>query len=648
MDRRAEAGVNAAGGGKSRGVATPALLGAAGVLLLLAWTSVMLPGFAFPWANNVFHLPIVLDYAGSAEGPHDAFTHSLDNFVSAFWLVLRPFSDEGNAFTVFFVAHLIGRIGFVAGLFAVTRTLGADRRTALALAGLAGIAPMFKGLTVLGHTEILATYLSHTGFAIAMLPLCWYLLLRGRWVAGACAIGLLFNINAFISVWSVVAALAAFCAARASISDFWRRLVLCGLGYGLFALPTATWTLSSVAQSSHPIHFREYLLYYYPFHTFVHVQWEALARYGAFLAAAALAVWTAARELGPQGRVLATMLAAYGAVFLLGIPLPYLTDSRLLLNLYPLRLDAVIDVGLAVITLGWAGRRLAKDRDSLPLAVALALLTGNMIAALWLLHIHERRTGSGIVPLVVLAGTAALLAGLRLSPDLGESFLPLLAIFAGAALCAAAASGPVAVIPAALALAVSIALVPGPLSPWAAAAIVIVGVVLALPAPPLVRRTAALASAPAVLVGGVLAIGFALSAYAVWRGSVERPDADLGPDREAQAWFRRHTAPDTQFLPVGVTGFALLSRRPAWVDAQAGAAVMWKPAYFDEWWPRIHALNGCKTDACYVDLARRNGIAWIVARADRFARVPGLNTQFANSRYRILRLDGIAQGRHQQ
>jgi hypothetical protein len=650
VDRREEACVIAGGLAEGRSGVTPALRIVGAVVLLLAWTSAMLPGFAFPWANNVFHLPIVLGYADSAEGPHDAFTQSLDNFVSAFWLALRPLTTEANAFSVFFAAHLIGRTGFVAGIYALTRTLGAGRLAALALAGLAGIAPIFKGLTVVGHTETLATYLSHTGFAIAMLPLCWWLLLRGRWVAGACAIGVLFNVNAFISVWSVVAALAGFWAARASIPDVWRRLVLCGLGYGLCALPTALWTLWTVAQpvqASLGIEFREYLLYYYPYHNFVHVQWEALARYAAFLAAAAVAVWTAGRELGAAGRVLGVMLAAYGAVFLIGIPLPYVTGSRLLLNLYPLRIDAVINVGVAAITLGWAGRRLAEDRDGLPLSIALVLLAGNMVAALWLLHVYARRTGGGIVPLVVLGGVAALLAGFGISPDLGDEFLPLLLIFAAAALCAAAASGPLAVIPAALALALSVACVPGPLSLAAAGTVGLLGAVLVLPAM-LVRRAAALASAPSTLLGGVLAIGIVLTAYAGWRGTVMRPDADVGPEREAQAWLRRHTPPDTLFLPVDITGFALLSRRPAWVDGQAGAAVMWQPAYIDEWWPRIHAVRACRTDACLADLARRSGIGWIVARPDRFADVPGLSVQFTNAGYRILRVDGAPPGRQPQ
>lgn len=631
-----------------RTAGAPALLATGGLLLILAWTSVLLPGFAFPWANNVFHLPIALDYAGSVEGPHDAFTRSLDNFVSGFWLVFRLFTTEGNAFTVFFIAHLIARLGFVAGVYGVGRSLGADRLAAVALAGLAGIAPIFKGVSIVGHTETLATYLSHTGFAVAMLPLCWWLLLRGRWIAGACAIGLLFNVNAFLSIWSAVAALAAFWAARRSIADPWPRLLLCGLGYGLFALPTALWTLSTVAQPSPPIDFRAYLLYRSPIHTFVHVQWAALARYMAFLAAASVAVWTATRELGRHGRVLWALFAAYGVVFLAGIPLPYLTGSRLLLNLYPLRIDAVINVAIAAITLGWAGRRLADERDGLPLAIALTLLTGTVIAPLWLLHVHARRTNRGTVPLVVMACAAIMFAGLRLSPDMGDDFLPLLVIFAGAGLCAAAASGALAVVPAALALTISIGCVPGPLSLWAAVAVALLGLLLALPGVALVPRAAALISAPATLLGGVLAIGLALSAYAAWRGSVERPDADLGPSREAQVWFRRHTAPDTEFLPIGIEGFGLLSRRPAWVDVQAGSAVMWKPAYLAEWWPRMHAVDACRTDSCYVDLARRNRIRWIVAPASRFAGVAGTSEQFANRGYRILRVDGVVEGRGKQ
>ncbi len=68
----------------------------AAALLFLAWTSVMLPGFAFPMINNFFHVPIVLDYAASAEGPHDAFVASLGNFVSLFWPALGLVATEGN------------------------------------------------------------------------------------------------------------------------------------------------------------------------------------------------------------------------------------------------------------------------------------------------------------------------------------------------------------------------------------------------------------------------------------------------------------------------------------------------------------------------------------------------------------------------
>src|SRR5258708_14781725 len=59
-----------------------ALLGAA------ALANLLLQGFEFPRYNNIFHVAIVLDYAGSAEGPHDLFHQTLGAFVSVLWPLL--------------------------------------------------------------------------------------------------------------------------------------------------------------------------------------------------------------------------------------------------------------------------------------------------------------------------------------------------------------------------------------------------------------------------------------------------------------------------------------------------------------------------------------------------------------------------------
>ena len=53
-------------------------------LLLVSVSSVAFQGFNFGVNNNIFHIPIVLNYAGSIEGPHDLFNYSLKNFSSSF------------------------------------------------------------------------------------------------------------------------------------------------------------------------------------------------------------------------------------------------------------------------------------------------------------------------------------------------------------------------------------------------------------------------------------------------------------------------------------------------------------------------------------------------------------------------------------
>lgn len=657
------------------------------VLAMLAWASVLLPGFAFPWSNNVFHVPIVLGYAASVEGPHDAFTRSLDNFVSGFWPLLRLVATESNVAGLFFAAHLLGRLLFAAGSYAIVRHAGAGRMAALALTGLAAIAPLFKGVSIVGHTETLATYLSHTGFAIAMLPGSWWLMLRGRWVLAAALLGVIFNVNAFISIWSVAAAMAAMVAARSTIRDFPGRLLRCALAYAVEALPTVIWMLSTVTQPSQPIDYRAYLIEYYPLHTFVHLQWAAVARYAVYLAGATLAVVAATRSLR-DGGVLAALFAAYLAVFVFGIALPYVSGARLLLNLFPLRIDAVLNVMVAAIMLGWAGCALTgRDRDALPLAIALSLLLGNAVATLLLLRmwcIGEGRPTLARASVVLLAGGLALLVAMGQAPALEAPFVPLTLLFGALVLLATRGGGAVPLVAAALACtfvagggypwpvvglalavvvalaAVRLAAIAGVASAmvtcvWlylaglhpaalAVAALTLLSVLLAIPTLLPARRWQALAVAPATLLSGVLAIGLALSGYAGWRGSVERPDADLAPSLEAQGWTRRHLRPDEAFLPIGVQGFSVLSRRPAWVDAQAGAAVMWQPDFQFEWRRRMHEVAACADTACFAALARRHGLRWIVAAPGRIVapEAAGLLRRFSNRAVDIYGVKPIA------
>jgi hypothetical protein len=165
-------------------------------------------------------------------------------------------------------------------------------------------------------------------------------------------------------------------------------------------------------------------------------------------------VVAAARGLGGiEGKRFAALVAAYAAVVLIGVPLPYVTDSRALLMLYPLRVDAALNVAIAAIALAWAGRCLTRreeERDTLPFAIALALLIGNMVAVLLMLHAWSRREGRATESRMIAAALALillLLIAMGLPPRMGDDFAPLSLLFSLAALGAAvadrsASSGP--------------------------------------------------------------------------------------------------------------------------------------------------------------------------------------------------------------
>lgn len=666
------------------------------VLILLAWTSVMLPGFAFPHNNNIFHIPIVLNYADSAEGPHDAFTASLDSFVSAVWPLLGLVTNERNIFSAFFLAHLFSRLLFVAGFYGLIRHFSANSTVALGLTGLASLAPIFRVESFVGRNDTLLVYFTHTELAMAMLPGCFWLIVRGRWVVASAVIGVMFNVNAFIAAWSVVAAVLAIFVMKPTIKFFWHRLAYCGLVFLFLSLPTAVWTLNTVAEPSRPIDFRNFLLSYYPFHTFVHVQWQRLIGYLAYALAACLAVMTLVPQIKGEGaRVLTVLLATFAGIFTIGVILPYVTGSQILLSLYPLRMDSVVNILVAMLALAWAGQYLQPsegERDALPMAIAVALLIGNAITILMLMVLLRTRKGGAKNPSLLTWATALamlLLISASSLPQLGSSFVPLKLLFGAIILFTSFAKRDaekecawIGLVTASLtcSMVMDSGSFPWPLmgvgvafgslilrlrwtagfafasavftSGWAlsfddfigfvsAAAITSIGFILAAVRANFINRIAGLSTSPEVLLGGLGAIFLTVSVYAGMRGTVERPGIDFERERQAETWVRQHVPPGTTLLKVGAERFGVLARRPIWTEHKAGAAVMWQPSYLPEWQSRMAELNKCGDNSiCYAALANRHGISWIVATPSHLSNPidGGLALKFDNGLYQVYSL----------
>ena len=314
-------------------------------MLMLAWTSVSLPGFNFPSGNNIYHVPIVLHYASSMEGPHDAFTRSLAHFVSGVWPALGLIANERNVYWVFLCAQLATRLVFVAGIYALLCCFSLPRSGALALTAFAAFAPIFRVKSAVGRSDILSAFFDHSEVAVALGPVCWALLLRGRWTAAAATIGVMFDANAFVGAWNAVAAITALVTSGISLKQAARQVAICALAFGATALPVMLWILQTVSRPRPAFSFGEYLRLFYPFHTFIDVQWSSAARYLAWVIAAGVAVRAAWSDMqSREVRTLVALLAAFVAIFLIAIPLPYVSDEPLLLELYPLRADSLVNL----------------------------------------------------------------------------------------------------------------------------------------------------------------------------------------------------------------------------------------------------------------------------------------------------------------
>ncbi|MEM7462134.1 MAG: hypothetical protein AAF362_05585, partial [Pseudomonadota bacterium] len=95
---------------------------------------------------------------------------------------------------------------------------------------------------------------------------------------------------------------------------------------------------------------------------------------------------------------------------------------------------------------------------------------------------------------------------------------------------------------------------------------------------------------------------------------------------EAQRWARNNTPSHTVFLPVGVVGFSVLSRRPVWIDKKMGAMVMWSPEHYDFWSSRYAKQSKIRTTSDAMNLMNREKINYLVYDKSR-----NLDWKFAKS-----------------
>lgn len=648
-------------------------------LLLLTLVSVSIQGLTFPSGNNLFHLPILLDYAGSAEGPHDAFSQSSENFVSYFWVGLAQVVTEENIEPVIVASHVLLRFLTLLSLYVLLLSLGQPRQTnrlvAAGFVGIVGLAPLFLNVSPLGRNDQLQHALSHSVAVIPVVLLALVFVMRGRPIWAAVVIGLAFNVNAFVAIWFILCLglVVLFDARTTQHQHIMKTLGLCALAFLICGAPTGLWILSTLTKARSdgpPFNFLDFIRLYFPGHTFPDVMVPELAAFAFAALCFGGALRTITAQLHPQAARRALLfLAGLLGVLIIGVALPYLTAERLLINLFPLRMDTFVYLIAAALLIAAVARNPdkpnAEETHSLTwifgaAVAAAAFLNGNallLLVALWpvapslqmrlwtlamlVLGLVLQVTLTEHLPLLATRGDKEMLSVLAqvvlvliwaYQSERGARLGPVLA---AVALLPGFALPPVMTAPlygcaALLILTSQPVLRMGVLCLFVAAGLVAALIHQQMPPTPVLA-----ALLPALIIGAahwlprlslrlfqypgfVTALLISIVAGLIWTGlNSARSYVILRPHPYAElgAWLRANTPPHSTLLPVNMNLLSAASRRPVWVDWKTGAVVMWKPSLYSLWHERYLAWRDIQTVSDAARLATDNDIDFVVFRS---------------------------------
>ena len=364
-----------------------------GILLffaLVSAASIAFQGFEFPFNNNVFHVPLVLDYTAAEEGPHDLFHLTLQNFVSPFWQLLSPISTEDTIYDVFLAVHFSARVAVLVFMYlAVRQIVNSGDRLKIVL-GIASIPMCAVALddSPFGVQEIFKNYLTQSEIVLVFVLGSWLSALKRKWILAAAIIGLGFNVNAFIALWSALGLGVAklWTGRSSSIKDISRETALMIGASAACAAPALVWIWATIADGTATTvsyDFRELLLDYFPYHWFVHLQPHNAIKLALLCCVLAVGLHRLTVEMSPiHTHILAASAAALLVILLFGLLLPYFTANRFLLLLIPLRMDGFIVLLVLLVVIARFGLTkpdsVFKKLPPYPIMSLLGLAHGNL------------------------------------------------------------------------------------------------------------------------------------------------------------------------------------------------------------------------------------------------------------------------------
>jgi hypothetical protein len=564
----------------------------------LALVSITQTGFKYGVGNNIFHIPYVLGLPATKEFSGDAFYASLSNFTSIVWPLLRTICNESNVREVFKSADFVSRASAFAGMLFMFRSFGLKTLPSMALClTVAALTPWLQGSSVVGEHGMFIDYFTQSEATWGFVFLSVSLLARDKLPLSFAMIGIAFAINAFVGIWLLGASSLAIIATKRSIGV--KTVIGSIAAFLLFAAPVAIWIATAVdAPNTAPkFSYIYYIRQYYPNHFLI----EAATSLGLIRFALLFVIGLVASLFAPNRRFWLSIQAALMLVFLVGIPLPYVLDSRFVFNLHLLR-SAGLEQALAIaLAIAASAKFIFVFRDHRSQILGLVIAFSLML------------TGRGVVGLLTVF--VALLIVLSQSEAAqgpsAKQWLVFLRRHGGALSCVCVAVFVFGMIRQML----QQHFVAWQLLTLAAVASAF-GVML--------LRHAAVVVKQATLTVVFLLFASAIAARSIiWPGPVP-PAGQLASADENRNWLnfvdqiRISDIHGAFLVPVGdeFEGFQLQARKAVWVGWKQGAAVMWSPSFYGQWMPRYAEVSELKTPEDFISYAQRNGIHNVVVKSE--------------------------------
>ncbi|ACI50545.1 conserved hypothetical protein [Gluconacetobacter diazotrophicus PA1 5] len=339
------------------------------VMLVGTLLSLALSGYAAGEENNYYQMPILAGLYHEPQFATDPFIQSLRFYASGFWQMLSGSANGPHVYTILFAFQILSRMILVfsimewATLLECGSVMEVATFTALVL-----LSSTIRGFSNAGVGGLLISSFTHSEMANGTMLLALVWAGRGRITASLAVNGVTFFLNAFVGVWTLVPLVFI-------IWSHWRHHGVAGRtlarqaawGVGIlaaFAAPVVHNILANPYTREAPsFDYVGFLQSFFPYHFLI---WSTSHREQGLLAVIFCCGLATASMLPTSRAALKAALWGAASVWIAGVFLPFLSHSRLLLNLHLLRSGSTVHmlsaIAVAALATRWVFSGTASDR----------------------------------------------------------------------------------------------------------------------------------------------------------------------------------------------------------------------------------------------------------------------------------------------